>query len=168
LTEDITHNRADLQSDHEFAGQLDDARLSACLMCRTCTAVCPITRLNNSFNPFRFVRLALLGYIEEILESGLVWLCSNCYACQEKCPHGVRIPDLMTALKNHGLKTGHAPREVRLQMNIIKDNGRIYPIDEFDNKKRGKLSLPSLPTSCEAVSTLFNEDRESNSQLRTD
>jgi len=73
----------------------------------------------------------------------------------------------MTALKNQGLKTGHAPREVRLQMNIIKDNGRIYPIDEFDNKKRGKLGLPSLPTSCEAVSTLFYEDRESNSQLRT-
>ena len=168
MTVDITHNLADLQSDHAFAEQLSDARLSACLMCRACTAVCPITRLNDSFNPFRFVRLALFGYIEEVLESGLIWLCSNCYACQEKCPHGVKIPDLMTALKNHGLKTGHAPRGVRLQMNIIKDNGRIYPIDEFDNKKRGKLSLPSLPTSCEAVSTLFNEDRESDSILRTD
>jgi len=168
LTVDITHNLADLQSDHAFAEQLSDARLSACLMCRACTAVCPITRLNDSFNPFRFVRLALFGYIEEVLESGLIWLCSNCYACQEKCPHGVKIPDLMTALKNHGLKTGHAPRGVRLQMNIIKDNGRIYPIDEFDNKKRGKLGLPSLPTSCETVSTLFYEDRESNSQLRTD
>ena len=163
MTVDITHNLADLQSDHAFAEQLSDAKLSACLMCRACTAVCPITRLNDSFNPFRFVRLALFGYIEEVLESGLIWLCSNCYACQEKCPHGVKIPDLMTALKNHGLKTGHAPREVRLQMNIIKDNGRIYPIDEFDNKKRGKLSLPSLPISCEAVSTLFKEDRESNS-----
>lgn len=160
MIEDITHNRADPQFDHEFAKQLGDVRLSACFMCRACTAVCPITKLNDSFNPFRFVRLALFGYIEEILESGLIWLCTNCYACQEKCPHGVRIPDLMTALKNQGLKTGHAPREVLLQMNIIKDNGRIYPIDEFDNKKRGKLSLPSLPTSCEAVSTLFHEKRE--------
>ena len=160
MIEDITHNRADPQFGHEFARQLGDVRLSACFMCRTCTAVCPITRLNHSFNPFRFVRLALFGYIEEVLESGLIWLCSSCYACQEKCPHGVRISDLMTALKNLGIKTGHAPREVRLQMNIIKDHGRIYPIDEFDNKKRGKLSLPSLPTSCEAVSTLFHENRE--------
>ena len=158
MIENITNIRADLQFGHEFAKQLGDLRLSACLMCRTCTAVCPITRLNDNFNPFRFVRLALFGYIEEVLESGLIWLCSNCYACQEKCPHGVRISDLMTALKNQGLKTGHAPREVRLQMNIIKDHGRIYPIDEFDNKKRGKLGLPSLPTSCEAVSTLFHED----------
>ena len=159
MIENITNIRADLQFGHEFAKQLGDLRLSACLMCRTCTAVCPITRLNDNFNPFRFVRLALFGYIEEVLESGLIWLCSNCYACQEKCPHGVRISDLMTALKNQGLKTGHAPREVRLQMNIIKDHGRIYPIDEFDNKKRGKLGLPSLPTSCEAVSTLLHEDR---------
>ena len=159
MIEDITHNRADPQFGQEFAKQLGEVRLSACFMCRTCTAVCPITRLNDSFNPFRFVRLALFGYIEEVLESGLIWLCSNCYACQEKCPHGVRISDLMIALKNLGIKTGHAPREVRLQMNIIKDHGRIYPIDEFDNKKRGKLSLPSLPTSCEAVSTLFDENR---------
>jgi len=160
LIENIPNIRAGLQFGHEFAKQLGDVRLSACLMCRTCTAVCPITRLNDSFNPFRFVRLALFGYIEEVLESGLIWLCSNCYACQEKCPHGVRVTDLMTALKNLGIKTGHVPREVRLQMNIIKDHGRIYPIDEFDNKKREKLSLPSLPTSCEAVSTLFHENRE--------
>jgi len=159
LIKDITHNREDPQFGHEFVKQLGEVRLSACFMCRTCTAVCPITRLNDNFNPFRFVRLALFGYIEEILESGLIWLCSNCYACQEKCPHGVRISDLMIALKNQGIKTGHAPREVRLQMNIIKDHGRIYPIDEFDNKKRGKLSLPSLPTSCEAVSTLFDENK---------
>ncbi|OEU44638.1 MAG: hypothetical protein BBJ60_11075 [Desulfobacterales bacterium S7086C20] len=158
--ENIPNIRAGLQFGHEVAKQLGDVRLSACLMCRTCTAVCPITRLNDSFNPFRFVRLALFGYIEEVLESGLIWLCSNCYACQEKCPHGVRVTDLMTALKNLGIKTGHVPREVRLQMNIIKDHGRIYPIDEFDNKKREKLSLPSLPTSCEAVSTLFHENRE--------
>lgn len=160
MIEDIIHNRADQQFGHEFAKQLGEVRLSACLMCRTCTAVCPITRLNDSFNPFRFVRLALFGYIEEVLESGLIWLCSNCYVCQEKCPHGVRIADLMIALKNQGLKTGHAPREVLLQMNIIKDQGRIYPIDEFDNKKRGKLSLPALPTSCDAVSMLFQEERE--------
>ena len=127
-------------------------------MCRACTSVCPITRLNDRFNPFRFVRLALFGFIEEVLESDLIWLCTNCYACQEKCPHGVKIADLMTALKNQGLKTGHAPREVLLQMNIIKDKGRIYPIDEFDNKKRGKLSLPSLPTTCEAVSTLMKSN----------
>ena len=158
MIEDITHNRADLQFGREFAKQLDDLRLSACFMCRACTAVCPITRLNDSFNPFRLVRLVLFGYIEEVLESGLIWLCTNCYACQEKCPHGVRIPDLMTALKNLAIKTGHAPREVRLQMNIVKDQGRIYPIDEFDNKKRGKLSLPPLPTSCEAVSTLFQKN----------
>jgi heterodisulfide reductase subunit C len=129
-------------------------------MCRACTSVCPITRLNDSFNPFRFVRMALFGYIEEVLESGLVWLCTNCYACQETCPHGVRISDLMTALKNLGVKTGHAPREALLQMNIVKDHGRVYPIDEFDNKKRGKLSLPSLPVSCEAVTTLFHKNGE--------
>ena len=160
LIEDVTHNRADLQFGQGFAEQLGDVRLSACFMCRACTSVCPITRLNDSFNPFRFVRLALFGYIEEVLESGLIWFCTNCYACQEKCPHGVRIPDLMTALKNLAIKTGYAPREVLLQMNIVKDQGRIYPIDEFDNKKRGKLNLPSLPVSCEAVSTLFNENSE--------
>jgi len=134
---------------------------SACLMCRACTASCPVTKVNNSFNPFRIIRLALLGLRKEILTSDFIWLCSNCYACQERCPQGVNIPEFITNCKNVALKEGYAPSGKIAQMNVIKGEGRIYPIDEFDNKKRNKFGLPPLPTSCEVTKRLLYEEKSS-------
>ena len=67
----------------------------------------------------------------------------------------------MSTLKNLAVKEGYAPAGTKAQMNFIKGEGRIYPIDDFDNKKRNKSGLPSLPTSCEAVKGLFSEGKDS-------
>lgn len=143
----------------ELAQQPGGDIFSACIMCRNCTASCPITAINNAFNPFRIIRTALLGLRNEIFTSDFIWLCSHCYACQERCPQGINIPEFITILKNLAVKEGYAPAGKRAQMNVIKGEGRIYPIDTFDNKKRNKSGLPALPTSCEAVKGLFLEER---------
>lgn len=130
-------------------------KISACFTCRTCTASCPITAVNDRFNPLRVIRMALYGLKDEVLKSDFIWLCSSCYACQERCPQGVAITDFMTLLKNLAVRAGHAPAGVRAQMDLIKGAGRIYPIDDFDNKKRNKIDLPSIPTSCEIAKKLF-------------
>ena len=101
--------------------------------------------------------MALDGLKEEVLRSDFIWLCSGCYTCQERCPQGVSITEFMTLLKNMAIREGHAPKGIRVQRDIIKGEGRIYPIDEFDNKKRGKIGLPPLPTTCEVVKELFSE-----------
>jgi heterodisulfide reductase subunit C2 len=129
--------------------------LSACFSCRTCSASCPIAAVNDRFNPTRIIRMALYGMKEAILNSDFIWLCSSCYACQERCPQGVGITDLMTLLKNMAVREGHTPSGIKAQMDLIKGQGRIYPLDDFDNKKRDKAGLPPLPTSCEVIKTLF-------------
>jgi heterodisulfide reductase subunit C len=159
--DNINLEQADTNFRNELAKQPGGEKISACFMCRACTATCPITKVNDKFNPFRIIRLALFGLKEEILTSDFIWLCSSCYACQERCPQGVNIPEFITFLKNLAVKEGYAPVGVRAQMNIIKGEGRIYPIDEFDNKKRNKSGLPSLPTSCEVVKDLFSEEKDS-------
>ena len=130
----------------------------ACFNCRTCTASCPVTAVNDKFNPQRIIRMALYGLRKEVLGSDFIWLCSSCYACQERCPQGVSITEFMILLKNMAIKEGNAPQGVRAQRDIIKAKGRIYSIDDFDNKKRNKVDLPSLPTTCEAVKYLFPEE----------
>jgi heterodisulfide reductase subunit C len=158
-------NDKDEQVDPTFksklAQQLGGDLFFACIMCRTCTASCPITTINNSFNPFRIIRLALMGLSKEIFTSDFIWLCSNCYACQERCPQGINVPEFMTICKNLAVKEGYAPAGTKAQMNVIKGEGRIYPIDEFDNKKRNNSGLPELPTSCEVVKDLFSEKKDS-------
>lgn len=148
-------NQADPSFSRQLMRQPGGEKIAACFMCRTCTAGCPITAVNSRFNPFRIIRLALLGLKEEVLQSDFIWLCSSCYACQERCPQGVSITDFMVLLKNLAVREGFIPAGVRAQRDIIRSAGRIYPIDDFDNKKRRKQSLPPLPTSCEAVEKLF-------------
>jgi heterodisulfide reductase subunit C len=132
--------------------------IAACFMCRTCTASCPISHVDKRFNPLRVIRMALYGLREQVLKSDFIWLCSSCYACQERCPQGVSITEFMTALKNLAAREGHMPAGARVQMDLITREGRIYPIDEFDNKKRNKLGLPSLPTSCKKAAVLLSEE----------
>ena len=147
------------QSDPGFVRELADQpggeMISACFACRTCVASCPISAVNRAFNPTRIIRMALYGLKKEILGSDFIWLCSSCYACQERCPQGVSITDFMTLLKNMAIKEGHAPAGIRAQLKLVKGEGRIYPIDDFDNKKRAKAGLPELPTSCEEIHQLF-------------
>jgi heterodisulfide reductase subunit C len=154
----IELDQADSTFRRELAAQPGGEKMAACFMCRTCTASCPITAVNERFNPLRIIRMALYGLKREVLESNFVWLCSSCYACQERCPQGVSITEIMTLLKNMAVEQGHAPAGVKTQLDLVKGAGRIYPIDDFDNKKRNKAGLPILPTSCEVVKKLFPEE----------
>ena len=63
----------------------------------------------------------------------------------------------MTLLKNLAVKEGHMPTGIRAQLDLVKGQGRIYPLDDFDNKKRNKVGLPALPTTCESAQELFDE-----------
>ena len=154
---DIDLSKADPKFRKELAAQPGGEKIMACFTCRTCTASCPVSAVNSRFNPYRIIRLALYGLRDEVLQSDFIWLCSSCYACQERCPQGVSITDFMTLLKNMAIKAGYAPSGVKAQRDLIKGQGRIYAIDDFDNKKRNKIDLPSLPTTCEVVKALFPE-----------
>ena len=151
----IDLDRGDPNFVKDLAGEHGGETISACFTCRTCVASCPISAINSQFNPARIIRMALYGLKEEILKSDFIWLCSTCYACQERCPQGVSITEFMTLLKNMAIREGHAPAGIRAQLKLVKGEGRIYPIDDFDNKKRNKAGLPPLPTSCEAIKELF-------------
>lgn len=152
---DIDLDGADQGFVRELAAQHGGEKIRSCFACRTCVASCPVSAVNEKFNPLRIIRMALYGLRKEVLGSDFIWFCSSCYSCQERCPQGVCITDFMTLLKNMAVRAGHLPSGVRVQKEIISGQGRIYAIDEFDNKKRQKMDLPSLPTSCEVVKVLL-------------
>ncbi|RLB44198.1 MAG: heterodisulfide reductase [Deltaproteobacteria bacterium] len=139
----------------ELLERLGPHKVASCFMCRTCSASCPVTMVGSRFNPLKIIRMVHYGLLEEVLSGESVWLCTSCYSCQERCPQGIHITDFMTALKNMAVKQGHAPAGIRAQMDIVKQAGRIYPLDDFDNKKRAKAGLPELPTSCDVIKELL-------------
>ena len=50
----------------------------------------------------------------------------------------------MNAIKNLAVKQGYVPAPFAQQIDILKRFGRLYEIDDFDNKKRAGFGLPKV------------------------
>lgn len=131
--------------------------IRACFSCGTCTASCPVRKFNEKFNPRRIIRMVLLGMREDALKDPFIWMCATCFSCQERCPQGVRISDLMRALKNMALRVGNVPGGIIVQTKLLAEKGTLYPLDDFDNKKRQKAGLPPIVQREMSLSPLLEE-----------
>jgi len=129
---------------YEIAQEPGGENIKSCFACGICTASCPIREIDSQYNPRKIIRMVLLGMKERVLKSPFIWLCSNCYACTERCPQGVRFTEVMNAIKNLAVKEGHIHPAFRQQINILEHVGRLYEIDDFDNNKRAAFGLPKV------------------------
>ena len=101
-------------ADREFESALllsDQAgTFSACFGCQTCTNVCPVVA--NYENPKEILGLlphqimyaAGLGVRDLAFGSNMLWDCTTCYQCQEQCPQGVKVTEVLYELKNLAIK----------------------------------------------------------------
>ncbi|UCD84683.1 MAG: response regulator [Deltaproteobacteria bacterium] len=128
----------------EIAAEPGGEKIRSCFACGTCTAICPVREIDDEYNPRKIIRMALLGMREEVLASNFIWLCASCYSCEEYCPQGVKFTEVINAIKNIAVREGHIPPSFITQLELIRTHGRLYPIDDFDNKKRKKEGLPPI------------------------
>ena len=118
--------------------------LTRCFQCGTCNVECPVREVNEEFNPRKIIRMVVLGMKDRVLSSDFIWLCSQCYICQERCPQDVRIPEVMDAIKNVAVREGYIHRTFAKQAETIGQRGILYAISDFENKRRIRLGLPEL------------------------
>ena len=119
-------------------------RLSACFECGQCVSVCPASRVNSTFRPRKIMHMLLFGLVQELINDTSIWLCTNCYNCEEVCPQGIKVSEIITSLKNMAYREGNFPSDMKKQLDAIKSSGMVYILDDFDMKKRQKLGLPPL------------------------
>ena len=89
--------------------------------------------------------------VKEVLESEFIWLCSTCYTCYDRCPQGVHITSIMNALKNIAAREGIVHPSFKEQARLVACQGRLYEVEDFDNKKREKMGLPALKKTFDDV-----------------
>lgn len=106
---DAAINISDLDAKfkYEVSEQPGGENLSLCFSCGICTAGCPVTEVENEYNPRKLIRMIMLGMREEVLSSNLIWLCSLCYTCYARCPQNVKFTDIMGVLRNMAIKEGY-------------------------------------------------------------
>jgi heterodisulfide reductase subunit C len=111
-------NTTDLAS--EVLAEPGGEKLRSCVSCGTCVATCAVQWWNPTYNPRRILHMVSLNQREAVLQSPTIWFCSACDQCYNHCPQGVRLSDLMKALRTIALRDGIRPGH-----DIAKVNERI-------------------------------------------
>ncbi len=86
--------------------QLKKSRAFLCLECGKCTAVCPISRYNDSYSPRRLLAEGLFYGADNLASESLLWSCLTCQLCSQRCPVDVRYAEYMRDVRAVAYKMG--------------------------------------------------------------
>jgi heterodisulfide reductase subunit C len=111
--------RAFIDKVESLAGQ----DLLACYQCGKCSAGCPMAK-HMDIPPNQMIRFAQLGLMDDLLASEAIWMCVSCLTCNSRCPKGVRIAEVIEALRQIHLRVRKDHMDVR---NIAPDVLRELP-----------------------------------------
>jgi heterodisulfide reductase subunit C len=111
--------------------------------------------------PHEIVALTRAGFIDELINSGIVWTCATCLKCKERCPQAVAPVDLIMALRNLAVeKEVKVPESFLQSLSMILECGHISRPQPTITRKleridREKLGLPKFRDSDERFKTAF-------------
>jgi len=137
--------KIDPEFKHKVMGLPGADKLMMCFQCGMCSSDCPVARRVDIFRPRTIVRFAVLGLKEALFDDGVIWLCTNCYTCQEHCPQGVKPTEVIEALREMAASEGKLHPEFRKMMVPLFRTGRIHRITRLKEKLRSEMGLPPVP-----------------------
>ena len=125
--------------------------VNLCFQCGTCTGSCPSGR-QTAFRTRKVIRQAQLGF-SEVLDSDELWMCTTCFTCQERCPRGVEIVDVIMALRNMAVKKGNMAEAHRKAAGYLARFGALVPLGKEPREWRKNVELPETSPVAQ-----FNEE----------
>ncbi len=136
--------------------RIDEIKESArpCFQCGICSSSCPVFRVAPGVNP----RAAIDSLVSkgEIPEEGNEWMCAYCLMCDQRCPMGVSLTEILIAVKNISAAEGKAPPSIVEAVESLLATGAIAPGSTGIERKRNALDLPELPKpNAEHIQKLF-------------
>jgi heterodisulfide reductase subunit B len=149
--------RVDFRFRRELAEKIEGNLASYCYQCGACAGDCPATTYQPGFNPREIMLKVLYGLGEELLTAdSVLWQCTNCYNCHERCPQDVKPVEVIISLKNMLADRGIYPEGVSKVIKSFETTGRTTPIGPLVDKQREKFGLPPLgPLPIEEIQALI-------------
>lgn len=147
-----------------FGNESADSGSLLCMMCGCCRSVCPVFAVTGkeSDNTRSIVQLAYrlrTGDVELSPEFALSFFrCMECAACQQNCPAGISITELVHAARNKIFETGLLPAVLAETVDSIKSYG-----NPFGRMLAGEADLDLFPLDCSAsgeLSTIMQSGKD--------
>ena len=133
--------------DEDFKQEIMDAgaeSVALCFQCGTCTGACPSGRRT----PYRIrnvVRKSVMGLKEEVISDDTIWMCATCYECQERCPRGIKIVDVVKTVRNFAAQAGYMAPAHKMTGSFVIKTGHGVPINDATMALRKSVGLEELP-----------------------
>jgi heterodisulfide reductase subunit C len=142
-TEEIV--RVDFGFKRLLAETVEGDLANFCYQCGACVGDCPAATYSDDFSPREIMLKVLYGLESELLgEDSVIWECTNCYACHERCPQQVKPVEIIISLKNLMARRGQTPDLVAKVITTFEQTGRTVPYSPAIDKQRAKFGLPPL------------------------
>jgi Fe-S oxidoreductase len=119
-----------------------------CYQCGTCAGTCPWSPLTE-FNIRKLIRLSQLGY--EGIED-LMWGCTTCKFCVDRCPRGVEIIDLVKSIRNLYSSGGMLPTSLRSFVGSLSARGNPW---SGEAEQRNDWGCGKYPLYAEGMELLY-------------
>jgi heterodisulfide reductase subunit C len=169
--------------DSSFSIDLVGNDFSLCYQCGLCTGSCR-TAYAMKYTPRQVMNLLQIGRAEEAISGGSGLLCTACYSCTFRCPRGVAVTDVMSAIQRQSLARKHADPHIRRWyqsfMKTVERHGRFHeveflaryyaanPLRSLENVsiglimiRKGKINLrPPKMRSQKAIAAMFRKAAE--------
>ena len=115
--------------DRESTGR----KLLLCHTCGSCLSRCFLKDAVPEVNPRKFVRMVCNGWEDLALESRFLWTCTLCNRCTFDCPMGIRMDEVVRAVRGVQAERGETPSVLQDGVESALETGNVsmIPRDEF-------------------------------------
>lgn len=139
--------RIDFEFRRDLAKKVEGNLASFCYQCGACVGDCPAATYSDEFNPREIMLKVLYGLREELLvEDSVLWQCTNCYNCAERCPQDVKPAEVIISLKNMLADLNIYPPTAEKVIETFERTGRTTPLSDAVIRQREQFGLPPLRT----------------------
>lgn len=101
--------------------------INICMQCGTCSGTCPWGRLEEK-SPFNIRQMLYMGRmgLEGFETDDILYACTTCSHCVTRCPRGVKIIDVVRAMRSVTAETGGIPKNLKAVVGSINSQGNPW------------------------------------------